>query len=470
MSALVSIWWKQVLSRLAEVWRRLFVNRSKTSQRELYEFLPAAIEIERTPASPVGRAMAWVIVLLFLSALVWACLGRSDIVAVAQGKIIPSEHIKHIQALETAQIKAINVREGQFVDAGDVLIDLDATHAKADAERIKAELVELGMSIGRLRQFAFWLREYGEDPALNIKLDQTALDETQQKLLFQQRSEVKGRLDKLEAEKLTVLAELEMTEAQAEKHRRLIPVLQERADARQRLYEKNYGARLPFLELTQSLIEEEQGLKVQKARAVQLESSLLSIDKQMLSVLSEQRLSALSQLQEYSARYRSLQQELIKARQRIKQQVLRAPIAGRVQELAVHTVGGVVTPAQVLMVIVPEVRDLEVEVMLKNQDIGFIAEGQSAEVKVDTFNFTKYGLVAATVVSISDDAIQDESSGLVYKARLKLHTQHLQIDGQQMQLAPGMTVSAELKTGKRRLIEYFLSPLLRYKQESLGER
>jgi len=130
----------------------------------------------------------------------------------------------------------------------------------------------------------------------------------------------------------------------------------------------------------------------------------------------------------------------------------------------------VVTLAQALMVIVPEQSQMEVEAKILNKDIGFVHEGQIAEVKIDTFNFTKYGLIEAEIASISDDAIQDENLGLVYNARFKLSKEQLQVDGRLVNISPGMSVTAEVKTGKRRLIEYFLSPLLRYKQESLGER
>ncbi|WP_431686977.1 HlyD family type I secretion periplasmic adaptor subunit [Hahella sp. NBU794] len=176
------------------------------------------------------------------------------------------------------------------------------------------------------------------------------------------------------------------------------------------------------------------------------------------------------QSREADTRAALLQEERIKAEQRSRQTRLTAPIDGTVQQLAVHTVGGVVTPAQELMLIVPEHSEMEVEALVLNKDIGFVQEGQSAEVKVDTFNFTKYGIIDAELVDLSDDAIQDENLGLVYKARLKLKQDGLTVENKYVRLSPGMSVTSEIKTGQRRLIEYFLSPLLRYKQESLGER
>ncbi|KZZ41314.1 hypothetical protein A3755_04020 [Oleiphilus sp. HI0085] len=203
-----------------------------------------------------------------------------------------------------------------------------------------------------------------------------------------------------------------MVEAEATKKERVIPVLAERVDALEQLHRKDYGSKLPYLELKQELIEQEQDLKVQQARFKQLDSSILAIEKQTHSLLAEQQLATLSQKQEFELRLEGLKQELVKAKQRNQQQAIVSPIDGQVQQLAVHTIGGVVTPAQALLVIVPDQSKMEVDVMILNKDIGFVQEGQKAEVKVDTFNFTKYGLIDAEIKSISDDAIQDENLAL----------------------------------------------------------
>ncbi len=166
----------------------------------------------------------------------------------------------------------------------------------------------------------------------------------------------------------------------------------------------------------------------------------------------------------------AIEQEIIKATVRKNAQTLRSPVDGVVQQLAVHTLGGVVTPAQELMMIVPEEESLEVEAMLENKDIGFVEEGQTAEVKIDAFPFTKYGTIDGTLIDISNDAILDEVKGLMFKTQVSLQQSLMQIGKRQVQLTPGMSVTVEIKTGTRRVIEFFLSPLLRYKQESIRER
>ncbi len=166
----------------------------------------------------------------------------------------------------------------------------------------------------------------------------------------------------------------------------------------------------------------------------------------------------------------SLTQERVKADSRQRLMTLVAPVDGTVQQLAVHTVGGVVTEAQVLMVVVPTDEALEVDAFLENKDIGFVRAGQEAVVKIETFPFTRYGTVAATVAHVSDDAIADEKKGLIYSARARLARTSIRVDERMVNLSPGMAVTVEIKTGQRRVIEYFLSPLLQYQDESLRER
>ena len=454
---------------------------------DLLAFMPAAIEVEATPASRAGRAIIWVIVLLFSLAVAWACFGHIDIVAVAQGKVIPNERVKFIQPLEAATVQAIHVKEGQKIVAGEPLITLDSTQAQADVTRLTQELNEAKATQQRLRLFETWLAATSDDMSDGVlgwegtqnritnnpseKSEHTpSLSADNQHLLQQQISEVQSRLNSLNNEQQKLRAEQAMVQAEIRKKQRILPVLKQRVDALDTLQQKSYGSKLQFLELQQQLIEEEQDLAVQRAREQQLSATLQGVALQQNTLTSEQRLRTLDQLQQLKVQTSALQQELIKARQREQQHRLVAPINGEVQQLAVTTVGGVVTPAQVLMHIVPGESQLEVEAMILNKDIGFVAEGQPAKVKIDTFNFTKYGFITGTLANISDDAIQDEHLGLAYKATIHLDEQSLPVNGREVALSPGMAITAEVKTGTRRIIEFFLAPLLRYKQESLGER
>lgn len=442
------------------------------TERDIHEFLPAAIEIERSPAPTFGRAILWCIVALFIIAVVWACVGKVDVVAVAQGKVIPSERVKQIQPLETATIADIHVQEGDHIKAGDPLITLDPTVTDADVRRFKKEWREASAQHLRLTALVAWLQ--GDQKSVPTILADAELDDeqriTQNALLQQEAAEYLARLNALKQEAERLGYERKMTQAEIQKQQRLLPVMSERVGALEKLYAQQYVAKIQFLELQQQLIEVEQNLAVQQARLQTLDASLLTNAAQQLAMKHEQLKNTLTQKQQLDVQVVSLREEKTKAEQRAKQYKLNAPIAGSIQQLVVHTIGGVVTPAQVLMEIVPENSSLEVEAFVLNQDIGFVKNGQKAEVKVETFNFTKYGLIDAELISLSEDAIQDEKLGLIYRAMFRLKSDKLLVENKWIRLSSGMNVTAEVKIGKRRLIEYFLSPLLRYKQESVRER
>jgi hemolysin D len=447
-------------------------KKNVLSENDIYEFMPAAIEIEKTPASPIGRTILYAIVLLFAIAVLWATFGKIDIVAVAQGKVVPSERVKVIQPLETAVIELIHVEEGQNVKAGQPLITLNTNIAQADVRRFREEWRGSALKRLRLSALAEWFRNpdtseltlTSENPELVPYLN------AHRSLLDQEVTELRANLRNIQQESDRLQAEKQMVKAEVRKNQRLLEVLNERVAAYDQLQRKGTGSRMEFLEVKQEQIEVEQNVSVQAARINQLNASIAANDSKRDMMVSERFKNALQELQELTVQEAMLREELLKAEQRSSNYLLRAPIDGTVQELAVTTIGGVVTPAQEVMKIVPEGSAVEVEAQFLNKDIGFIHPGQLAEIKVDTFNFTKYGVIDAELADLSNDAIQDEELGLVYKAKLTPAESALSVNGKTVPLSPGMTVTVEVKTGQRRVIEFFLSPLLRYKQESLGER
>jgi hemolysin D len=245
-----------------------------------------------------------------------------------------------------------------------------------------------------------------------------------------------------------------------------------------------------YLSDFQDLVGQQQDLLVQKSRYREADAAVAALVEARLKMMAEYQRTLLDDLAKAEQKATGLAQDVVKAIQRIQYQVLIAPVDGTVQQLSVHTVGGVVTPAQAL-VVVPADSGLEIEAMVSNRDIGFIHVGGDVEVKIDTFNFTRYGLVHGKVLSISQDAItrdkpQDKSNNptpgstttssepkgqeLVYAARISLDRTQMQVEENRVNLSPGMAVTAEIKTGSRRIVSYLLSPLLKYRQESLRER
>ncbi len=347
-------------------------------------FLPAAVELEQTPPRPMGRLIIYVICLLFVLAAIRSWYGRIDVVAVAQGKLIPSDRIKTIQPLEAGTIRTIHIKEGQHVEQGDTLITLDNTQAQADAHRLDKELTAAKTNLSRLEKLDVLMQQKLSENTVgsetrqqqgNELSKQTITEQTlSNRLLKQQVEEFQARYQTLISEHERTQAEVRMAQGEVEKLKRTMPILKERVDALEQLHAKNYSSKLEYLELKQSYIEEEQNIKIERARVNQLKASRSAIEEQINTLGSEQQRIILDELQQTTLQVAALEQELIKAKQRNRMTGIHAPITGTVQQLQVHTVGGVVTPAQELMVIIPEETQLEAEALILNKDIGFVNE------------------------------------------------------------------------------------------------
>jgi hemolysin D len=313
----------------------------------------------------------------------------------------------------------------------------------------------------------------------------------QRQFLVHQIEENRAKLGALDRQRAQKEAELATINATVAKLEAVLPVLQERVDMRKLLYDHSTGSKANYLEILQTLVETQQDVLVQKSRSVEAAAALAAIIEGQAQTAAEYRRALSGELVEADRKASALREDLIKAEQRTKLQLLTAPVDGAVQQLSVHTIGGVVTPAQALMVVVPADSHLEIEAMVSNRDIGFIHVDQEVEIKIDTFNFTRYGLLHGTVLSISQDAItrdkpQDKSADplggatnatsepkgqeLIYAARISLDRTQMQVEENLVNLSPGMAVTVEIRTGSRAVIGYLLSPLLKYKQESLRER
>jgi hemolysin D len=465
-----------------------FPAGTKPRDPEELAFLPAALEIVETPPSPIGRAIGMTVIALFGLALAWASLGHVDIVATATGKIIPTGHSKVIQPFETGVVRAIRVANGQNVSAGDPLVELDPTINEGEANHLKGDLQSAQLDIARLRAAL----TDSDDPLAAFRPPEganPALVGTQRQFLLTQVTEHKAKIAALDGQRAQKEAELATISATVDKLDAVIPTIEERVNIRRTLNE--YGNRLQYFEVLQQLTESQQERLVQKSRLKEARAAVAAIIETRSQTRAEYRRTLFGELAEAERKAAGFAADLSKAEQRTKLQQLIAPVSGMVQQLAVHTVGGVVTPAQTLMVIVPSDSQLEVEAMVNNHDIGFVHAGNEVEIKVDTFDFTRYGLLHGRVLSISSDSIVHDTSSdksndrpggapsptsepkgqeLSYAARISVDRAQMQVEDKMVNLSPGMAVTAEIKTGSRRIISYLLSPLIKYKQESLRER
>ena len=466
-----------------------FRNVKARSVDEL-AFLPAALEIVETPPSPIGRAIGAVLIALFCASLAWSAWGTIDIVASAPGKVVSGGRSKVVQPFETGVVRAIRVQDGQSVKAGDVLIELDPTVNEAERDHLHDDLTAERLNIARLRAAL----ASDEDPIADFVTPVDAdpvLVATQRQLLANQVSEHRAKIAALARQQAQREAEHETISATIHKLEALIPVIQQRVDIRKVLMEKEIGSKLTYYEIQQLLVEQQEELNVQKSHLHEAEAAVAAIRETRAQAAAEYSKGLSDDLAKSEQKANGLAQDLIKAQQKTRLQQLTSPVDGVVQQLAVHTVGGVVTPAQSLLVIVPTDSQLEVEALVSNRDIGFVQPGQGAEIKVDTFNFTRYGLLHGEVLGVSQDAIirerppergseralgtphdTSEPNGqeLNYSARVSLDRTQMQVEDRMVSLAPGMAVTVEIKTGSRTILDYLLSPLRRYRQEILRER
>ena len=451
------------------------------SRDQLLDFQPAALEILEKPASPAGRYLAYALIALFSIAVLWACFGRVDVVASAEGKIIPGGRVKLIQPLQMGVVKQIFVDEGQRVEAGQALIELDQTLSAADVARLSSDYDFLQHKQQRNRILIELVQNEANLELDNDKItahvqEQLARDSrkpresAQQRLIEQAWFDYRAQHQILHSQIQSRQSELDSALASIAKYQATLPLVSKRVDALKSLHAHGMGAEAQLLELQENQITQQQNLLAEEAHAEQIRHTLEELHWNRQALRGQTLNQLLSDNDDIDSRQRSLQQELNKASDLNAKHILSAPVTGRVKQLAVHTIGGVVEEAKVLMQIVPEEDFLEVEAVLPNKDIGFVNQGQRAEIKIHTFPFTKYGVIDAEVLDITADAIESEQQGLVYTVRLKMRKTQLWVDQRWVDLIPGMAVTAEVKTNKRRVIEFFLSPLLRYKDESVRER
>ncbi len=403
--------------------------------------------------------------LVFAAGIFWSSVGTIDIVAVAQGKTIPSGYSKIVQPLDSGVITAIHVRDGVEVKKGDSLIELDPTQSSADREKASNEYHSAQLDAARLRAVLSGGTRFEVPPGSDPKLAAV-----QQQMLRDQVAEYQARVEAAQHTVDQRTAAVQVTKENVRRLEATVPIEEQRAQAYKKLLGDKYVSEMDYLQFEQQRIDKKQELAGQRYQLKQNQSALAEAEKNYQILISEFKKTRQQELSDAETKANSLMQEFVKASQKTGLQRLAAPIDGVVQQLAVHTVGGVVTPAQQLLVVVPKEHQLEVEAWVENKDIGFVRKGQPVEIKVESFPFTIYGIVQGKVVSVSDDAVPQEKVGLIYAARVSMDRSTMQVEGRDVRLSPGMGVTAEIKTGQRRLIEFFLSPLLKSVQESARER
>lgn len=470
--------------------QRLLSLRPTLRGPEELEFLPAALEIVETPASPAGRAIMLAICFFFLAALTWAWFSHVDIIVTAQGKIIASGRTKVIQPLEIGVVRAVRVAEGDHVRAGDVLVEIDDTNSSADIIRWQAARRRAQLDNARLSAL---LGLSAEDPFAALEQLYPAQAAAARAQMEAQRSEQKAKIDKFDHWLVQKRAELGQVQAAIAKIDEMMPLVNERAQIRRSMLANQFGSRYLYLDAQQQVVELTNERVLQSRKLAEKTAEIEALERQKVEAQAEFSKSLRADLAKAGQDLVEAGTELAKAEQRQRAQTLTAPVDGVVTQLAVHTIGAVVTPAQQLMMLVPLDGPLEIEAVIGNKDVGFVEAGQPTEVKVEAFTFTRYGLLHGLVREVSTDAVPEpraeangagtgtrspgdeptevaRSSQLVYVSHITLEQTSMVINGRQMPLVPGMAVTAEIKTGDRRVLDYLLSPLRQHAHDGLRER
>ena len=458
---------KKIMNLYKSVVSRLIGNDEENKLRkEEIEFLPAALEVVEMPPSPVGRKVLWTLFMLLLVVFVWVMIGQVDEVAVATGKIIPNGQVKTVQAEDKGVVKAIYVSEGQLVKKGEPLVDLDTTITAADVKRLRQQVAYFSLDLDRLTA------EQNHQPFIpKAYPDLEPKDIAFQQNLYQSRlQEYNTKLAVASSTKMQNEANLRSSRAGYQKMMEQYAIAREQAERVEKLAAEEAISTFVMFDYQTKRIELEGNIRSQEAEISRMEWSITEAQKQIENVEAERSREIMTSIVDDRQKLSGFTEELKKAEEKDRLSHIIAPIDGRVSRLDIHTVGGIVTPAQALMEIVPDEAVMQVEAWVENKDIGFVQPGQQAEVKVETFNFQKFGTIDANVVEVSPNAVEDKDKGRVYRVLLDFDKNSFNVNGKDVAISSGMTATGEIKIRKKRIIEFFLDPFRQYKSEALRER
>jgi hemolysin D len=440
--------------------------------------------IQNETPSHIGRIVLWAVCILILLLIVWAAFGQLDIIATAEGKLAPQTLVKIVQPAEPGVVTQLLVNEGDHVKAGQVLARLDTTLAKADKTGITRDLATQQMQVRRIEAELAnqpMLPKAGEDPLRFAQVQSQYL--AHRKAFNDSLEQEKSMLLKAEHEKKSaeqIVIKLEQT----------LPTYRKAADAYVKLEKEGFFGSLATADKQREAIEKGKDLDAQQSTVAALTATIAAQNKRISQLHSAYKSEMEKELADIRSRIGQLQPNLDKTIYREDLMELRAPQDGTIKDLATTTVGAVVQPGSVVLTLVPHGEQLFADVNIKNEDVGFVRIGQSAQIKLATYPFQRHGMLAGKVIHVSADATDANKSNAnpgtngsngsdsnatagsaTYKARVKLDAQVLKdAQGNNLHITPGMQIVAEINQGKRTVLQYLLSPVQKAASEAGRER
>jgi hemolysin D len=436
--------------------------------REELEFLPAALEALETPPSPTARIFAIGLIVMMVLALAWSVIGTLDVVVIGQGKLIPIGNVKQIQTRDIGIVTAIHVVEGQQVAEGELLIELDRSEQKAGLEVSQRNWLDAILEVARL-EAELRILNGGETRFMPPPDAPSQLTDMHRRQLIANTEVLRAAIDALRFQQRAREAEIQSQTSQIDKLRLQLNFYEDREKGLRELLQRGFASEASWREAQAQIMAARKDVEIAQFNRDRAQSELTKATRDIANLVISERKSVLDRLIAAQSRAAEAQKNIDKFEAQTTRTEIRAPIAGVVQNLSIHTIGGVVSPQKDLMTLVPLDSSLRVEAMVNNQDIGFIHPGQIASVKIDSFPFTTYGFIEGSVLTVSQDSILAQNA-YVFPVQLSLARTDMLAGGRVVPLTPGMTVSAEIKVRKRRIIDFFLDPITRHWTESMRER
>ena len=448
-----------------------YTHEKKTIQRKQalhVSFLPPVLALQEKALSPLPRYLGWLLLVIFFSTLTWSIVGKIDIYAVAEGKIIPTGYTKTIQASVSGSIKKIDIKNGSKVKKNDILIELDRTATQADIMTISQELFSTERTLMRTQLFVNQV-EYPQLALLKDTQD-VFFQDSERQLLVSQFQAYEQEKKSLETDIALKKANLQMQKATLHQLEARVPLVKKEYADYEALYHQRIIAAHEYLAVKKKLLDALSELTIASKRYDSMQVEVTASEQAEAHFQANTIKKSFETMYESTQKQYQLKQALIKAKEQDRLMLIRSPIDGVVEGLLIHTLGGSVSLTEPLLQLVPANRTLEVEAYVLNKDRCFIHIGDAVQVKIESFPFTKYGMLKGKVIEITEDAKEDEKRGWVYTAQIQLMKNNLKGENKKITLQPGMNITADIKTGERRIIEYFLTPLVTHQKNSLHER